>query len=1195
MDIRLNINGKEVVGKQGQTILQVARENGIFIPTLCYEEKLKSYGSCGLCIVEVDGNPKLPRSCATEIAEGMVVRTDTKRLNDARKLSLELILSDHLGDCRPPCMKACPAETDCQGYVGLIANGQYKEALKLIKEKFPFPASIGRVCPHPCEKECRRQMVEEPISIAALKRFLGDTDLQGDTYMPERKPLTGKTVAVVGGGPSGLTAAYFLAKEGHSVVVYEAMPEAGGMLRYGIPEYRLPNDILDQEIELIESVGVEILTNVKIGKDVTLDFLKDNFDAVYIAIGAWKSSPLGVKGEDLTGVMGGIDFLRKVTLNQPLYLGEKVAIVGGGNTAMDACRTAVRMGAKEVTLLYRRTRNEMPAEEIEIREAEEEGVQFKFLSLPLEVMGENGKVTKMKVQKMELGEPDASGRRKPVPIEGAEEIMEVDTVIAAIGQQVVPVGLEQLELTKKNTISTDETTYRTSVENVFAGGDAINKGPGIAIAAIGHGKKAADAIMKYLNGETVEYKAPFLVEKTYLTEKDFEDREKKDRVPVTYIAPEIRKQSFMEVAKTYTEEEAVKEASRCLECGCKDYFECKLIQLANQYDVKPSRIRANELHERFALNGHPYIERDPNKCILCGLCVRTCAERVEIGALGLVNRGFQAIVQPAFGMELTETNCISCGLCVANCPTGALQEKLTITKSVPLKTAETDSICSYCSMGCHVKYETKGNMLVKSLNNEGSNVDNGFICVRGRFGIHPPVKSAPVTEPLMKKDGKLVPVSYEEAYATFGKDIRRISGQYGEQAFAMAVSDKLTNETIFTAKRFGEELLHTDRIGSFNGFDHGLKDVFGYDASPNTLEEIYSTEVLLVVGLNDFWTNPTAWFKVKEAKKRGVKVIFANQTGTAPLKIKGDLVIKTDDTTAFLQQMIKGVIEIGAKVDDNAVGFDELKASLEGITVSEEAEKAASLYGKAKKAMILFSQNELSCAGAQLIADLAVVSGHIGKPRQGIVELKPKNNSQGLVDMGIQYGRNALKEQIEQGKVKGLIVVGEDASCDMSQVEYLVVMDSFLTDTAKQADLVLPLTGFGEEEGTYTSTERRIQKVNNPLYPASGCSNLDVLMDMAAALDADFDYASIEEVQFDMDKKIPCYQGIRLGKEGIWPLSETSNILYGGGNYANEDGKAHLAAAEKGAPLYRATDKLLTTDYLQNTLNQFLKEQHIIK
>ena len=516
----LNINGKEVTGIPGQTILEVARENDIFIPTLCYDERTRIYGSCGICVCEVEGNPKLVKACATEIAPGMVVNTRTDRVVESRKTNLELLLSNHTGDCRPPCVIACPAHTDCQGYVGLIANGEFEEANELVKDKIPLPLSLGRVCPHPCEEECRRGLIDEPISIQQLKRFAADFDVEGDKFIPECEEDTGKSVAIIGGGPMGLSAAYFLRRMGHDVTIYESMPYCGGMLRYGIPEYRLPKEVLDEEIDTIEQMGVDIITNTKVGVDIPFETIRSDFDAVLLGIGAWVSTGVGCKGEDAEGVIGGIDFLRKVVRNEPIKLGDRVAIVGGGNTAMDACRTAVRLGAKEVYNIYRRTKDEMPADMIEIEEAEEEGVIFKNLTNPLEIVkDENGHIKEVILQVMELGEPDESGRRRPVPVEGATETIALDTMILAIGQ-AVDASLFDCDKTRKGAIAYDKETFMTSIPGVFAGGDCGNDKISIAVEAIADAKKASEIIDAYLFGEEVKYREQYVVTKD-VTAEDF--------------------------------------------------------------------------------------------------------------------------------------------------------------------------------------------------------------------------------------------------------------------------------------------------------------------------------------------------------------------------------------------------------------------------------------------------------------------------------------------------------------------------------------------------------------------------------------------------------------------------------------------------------------------------------------------------
>ena len=675
-EIKLKINGVDVIANEGDTVLKAARENGIEIPTLCQSDIVKVYGACGLCTVEIEGSPKLFRACATKVSDGMVVNTETDRVRQSRKIALELLMSDHFGDCKGPCSLNCPAGTDCQGYVKLIADGDYHGAVKLIKEKLPIPASIGRVCPHPCEKACRRKMVEEPISIAQLKYFAADRDLKEDTFVPEVAADSGKKVAVIGGGPAGLTAAYFLRVKGHAVTVFDAMPKMGGMLRYGIPAYRLSKDILDREVAEIASLGVEMKNNVKIGRDITFEEIRSCNDAVFVAIGAWKSSSVRCLGEELEGVLGGIDFLRQVSFYnsgeaEKPEIGKRVAIVGGGNTAMDACRSAVRLGAENVYVIYRRTRAEMPAEDIEITEAIEEGVEFKFLTNPAEIVGENGKVKTVKLQIMELGEPDASGRRSPVPVEGKFEYIDVDTVIGAIGQTISAEGFDAVEKTAKGTIAADEKSFRTSLEGVFAGGDATNRGASIAIDAIGEANKAADVIDAYLNGIDAPYRKPFVSERV-VTPDMLADREKASRAVMPVRSAEERKHDFKEIALGFDEKTAIREAKRCLSCGCHDYGECKLIKYADAYDVKPERFEG-------AKNIAPIetklvtIERNPSKCILCGLCVRVCDEVAKKGLLGLVGRGFGTVVKPEFNDPARIAGCADCHLCVDECPTGALK------------------------------------------------------------------------------------------------------------------------------------------------------------------------------------------------------------------------------------------------------------------------------------------------------------------------------------------------------------------------------------------------------------------------------------------------------------------------------------------------------------------------------------------
>lgn len=1111
---KLNINGKEVKGLPGQTILEVARENDIFIPTLCYDERTKIYGSCGICMCEVEGNPKLCKACATVIAPGMVIRTNTERVIESRKTNLELLLSNHTGDCRPPCVLACPAQTDCQGYVGLIANGEYEAALELVKDKIPLPAALGRVCPHPCEEKCRRGLIDEPISIQWLKRFVADQDLMDDdAFIPECAPATGKRVAVIGGGPMGLSAAYFLRQKGHDVTIFESMPKAGGMLRYGIPEYRLPKEVLDEEILTIEKMGVEIITDTKIGVDIPFETVREDFDAVLLGIGAWISTGVGCKGEDADGVIGGIDFLRKVVRNEEIELGEKVAIVGGGNTAMDACRTAVRLGAKEVYNIYRRTKDEMPADMVEIEEAEEEGVIFKNLTNPLEVIkDENGHAKEVVLQVMELGEPDASGRRRPIPVEGKTETIAIDTMILAIGQ-AVDASIFDCDKTRKNAIAYDKETFMTSMPGVFAGGDCGNDKISIAVEAIADAKKVSESIDAYLDGEIIRYEKPYFVERDDINEKTFEDRERECRPEMPQLSAEERKNNFSEVIPDgYTAEQAEAEASRCLECGCHDYFECKLIDLAHQYDVKPERFAGDKNTIDFE-DDHPFIVRDPNKCILCGLCVRVCDEVMGVGALGLVHRGFDTVVKPNMEKPLIESGCISCGQCVSVCPTGALQERTTMIKETPVDTVETDTTCSYCSVGCSLKLESYGDMLIKANPDKQGTVNAGLACGKGKWGFDCSMLEDKLEEPLIKAGDDFREADYHEALVLIAKRCQSIGAKYGKDAIGVAVSDRYTNEEAFAIKKMAETM--GAKIFSMNNRASGIADVLGFDASPNTIDELLSTNLILAVGFNTS-DNPVIQLKMKQAAEAGAKVVLVNPEEYVQHIDYLNKAVYTKNDLSFLKEVAKAIVDSGkgAGVD----GYEEFAASVKDVTVSDDAKAIADMYLEAKKAMIVFNQNLITTEAASLLADIALVSGHIGTPRDGILQVKAKNNSQGLVDLGITAGAEELEG------VKALVVFGEEADIDTDALEFLAVSDTHMTALAAKADVVIPGTGFASTDGTYTNTERRLQLVQAAIEEDVELANWEIAAEIAHVFEVDYEWENTEDISVAMNDEVPAYK-----------------------------------------------------------------------
>jgi len=476
---------------------------------------------------------------------------------------------------RGPCVLTCPAGTNVQGYVALAAEGKYKEALSLIKEKLPIPRVLGRICPAPCEEKCNRKLVEEPIAIRAIKRFIADT-AKGKASLPEIEEKEEK-VAIIGSGPAGLSCAYWLRLEGYKVTIFEALPVAGGMLHVGIPGYRLPKDILKEEIKEIESLGVEIKTNTPIGEELTIDdLLKQGYEAVFISVGAHRSQRLDIPGEDARGVIHGVDLLRDINLGKEVKAKGKVVVIGGGDVAIDSARSALRSGAEEVTILYRRARVEMPAREEEVEAAEAEGVKIEFLVAPVEILTENGEVSGIRCTRMELGEPDASGRRRPIPIPGSEFDTKVDVVIPAIGQapDLSPLANSGINTTKRGTIEVDPVTLETSRKGVFAGGDC-QTGPAIAVEAVAAGARAAESIIRYLNHQDLKLgRLPTQRQPSDVTFVPL-DIAREPRQDMPTLPVKERTSGFKEIELGFSEEVATKEASRCLACGiCSECMQC---------------------------------------------------------------------------------------------------------------------------------------------------------------------------------------------------------------------------------------------------------------------------------------------------------------------------------------------------------------------------------------------------------------------------------------------------------------------------------------------------------------------------------------------------------------------------------------------------------------------------------------------
>jgi len=683
MKMKLTINGRQCDVRHGQTVLEACREHGAFIPTLCYDPRLNPLGACMICRVEIEGQRGTPLACGTTVAEGMVITTDSDAIRESRKTCLELLASEHYGDCTAPCTLECPAHMDVQGYIAHIAKGEYKEAIRLMKETNPLPVVCGRICVRTCESVCRRNLMEGTLGIAYLKRFAADIDLAQETpYLPEKREATGKKAAIIGAGPAGLSAAWYLAEMGHEVTIFERQENPGGMLRYGIPSYRMPRETLDAEIDIIKSLGVEIQYGIDFGKDITAKSLKsDGYDSILLAVGSQIGWPLDIPGEEgCSKVLIGVDFLGSVTRGiQPDFTGKRIAIVGGGNTAMDCARTSIRLGAESVQLIYRRTIAEMPADKMEIEESHHEGVLFECLTNPTKVAEASDKIN-LTLTRMELGEPDESGRRRPQVVADSEFALELDYVISAIGQtqDLSFIGEDCNVTVNREKIAAEEQTGVTNIDGIFAAGDAVT-GPLTAIKAIAGGKRAALAMDQYMSGAQIVAPQECY---NHVRGKTLEDLDpaalshlpKIDRVSMPVLSEVERHHNFKEVERGYTEEHAKLEASRCLKCGCADVEECKLREYGTVYEIDQFAL-AGAMTKHPIDESHAYIVRDRNKCIMCGRCVRICIE-TGAGVLGFVGRGFDTTVEPSFSVPLgEEKNCTSCGLCVSTCPVGALVPK----------------------------------------------------------------------------------------------------------------------------------------------------------------------------------------------------------------------------------------------------------------------------------------------------------------------------------------------------------------------------------------------------------------------------------------------------------------------------------------------------------------------------------------
>ncbi len=1207
--INIILNGKNVTGNKGDYILDIAKRNGIEIPTLCHDPRLEPFSACYLCVVEIGGQRNLQPSCSTRIAEGMVINTENDRVKKARKTALDLIMSNHYADCVAPCRERCPAGVDVQGYISLIEKGLYSEAVKVIKETNPLPAICGRVCVRPCEAACRRNLLDEGtgVGIDYMKRFAADFDLASSSkYKPEIAPTTGKKVAIIGAGPGGLSSAYFLQQKGHQCDIFEAQPHAGGWLRYGIPEYRLPNDLLQKEVDNITELGVNIFYNKKLGDNLSYKELSEKYDAVILTIGSQRGTLLGCEGEDADGVFSGIDFLRNMEVTGQKYdlAGKRVAVVGGGNTAMDCCRTSIRCGSTDVKVVYRRTEAEMPANPIEIHESKLEGVEYMFLTAPVKVnKDENGKLKSMTLIRMELGEPDASGRRRPVPKEGSEFELEFDYILAAIGQKTEINFLDdinkyslngQLKATKWGDIEADKSTLQTGIPSVFAAGDGVT-GPATLIEAIAQAKIASNSCHQYLMGEKVEAQA-----KEFLSKKDnFKKQEKKDyitryqkqfRQEMPVLEP-VERNNFLEVELGYNEEQALQETKRCLECGCVAYFDCDLKKHADKYNADQSKF-AGEHKEHLVNFAHPYIEIDNNKCILCSRCVRICKEVVGANALTLVKRGFETYVAPAFGDRLQDTKCESCGMCISACPTGAITENVPF-KPGPVKMETFETICGYCSVGCKLTFHHRAGFLMRVTGANGMVNKDGNLCMYGKFGYRFYNDPTRITKPLQKVNGSFVEITFEMAYDIINQKIKAVEPD--QNAFFAGAG--LTNEEQYLVQKLARRGAKTNNINSF----HYLGGAKGYstDSIGNVpFADLKGASRFFLLGSEISRDNPVVGYMINSTNKP-VEVISTNPK--SPLKQKAAKFNTVKSYYHFIKAVNYYLVSNGKQnsmfIKDNCSGYSEYKKELlkedfkklcseacfsecdcDCVCVSDFAE----LYNNELNAILIFSEKEINSDTAREIINLALITGKLGKTSTGIIALKQKNNSQGLFDMGIRpktgvglqdlnnnefisrmeksWGLNnfpgvadeCFTERFEKGEFKNLFIFGEDPlGCAkdkesireiFSKADFKVVQDVFMSETALQADLILPASFWFESGGSFTNTQRMIQVFDPALKPKVEKTSAGQLIELLKSFGSN-GINDIEDVRTEALSLLPV-NGKMITHEFVSTQNNGSSLLF---------------------------------------------------
>ena len=660
--VTLTIDGREVQVPEGASVLDAALKLDIHVPTLCHLEGTKPLNSCFICLVQVEGEETLSPACSTRAVDGMVVRSECEEVREARRTGLELLLSEHHGDCEGPCTIACPAGLDVPTMIDHVTAGDVAGAVAAARERILFNAVLGRICPAYCERACRRAQLDEAVSIAALQRFVGDAGIaDAEHCAAEAAPPSGKKVAVIGAGPAGLTAAYYLLLAGHACTLFDGRKTPGGMWRHAIPHFRLPEEVVCGEIDVVRRLGAEFRMETALGGDGKLwQQVRNDFDAVLLATGASCLAALDCKGADLA--RPATEFLREVAGGTRVEAGPSVVVIGDGELAVDAARAAVRLRAESVTLVCDRPREKMRAPADHLDAAEAEGVHVRA----------GARVVSVK-------QPQFGKLHVVAEDDGGLFTLVAENVVAA-GDRSADTELAAtlgLDVTAKG-IAVHPRTFATNLEGVFAAGECV-RGPDQGVRAVAAGRAAAVAIDQFLKGaDPTGETTPINVRMGRLTDGELavvrRTADPAARTPDRQLEPQVRRTSFDEVSTGLTPEEALTESLRCVRCSCAAKRDCKLRRHATTYGARAGHFKG--AHRAYARElSHPDVVYEPNKCILCGLCIRTAEEAGEKLGLSFLRRGFVTTVGVPFEERLAEGLKLAADRCVAVCPTGALAFK----------------------------------------------------------------------------------------------------------------------------------------------------------------------------------------------------------------------------------------------------------------------------------------------------------------------------------------------------------------------------------------------------------------------------------------------------------------------------------------------------------------------------------------